>query len=418
MTIDLAAVQVHRDLALRKQLEADEGVRRAISKLRERWSGYGFGGRRSLLTGALRLTPSMAPDVAQALHSCRETIGLEPHVEVYVRPDPTFNAFCMRDPSGPVILGLSSHLVESFTPPELQFVIGHELGHAAFEHYKLPMPQTAMIEDMAGRMVSRPTSLDLYIWCRAAELSADRIGLLCQRDPEAAANSFFKLASGISTPRLKADLEAFAAQVESLASAPEARTEPRDDDDTLDCFSTHPYSPVRVRALLAFSKSASYLKAIGKGSKGLSDKKVAEIIDRDLSLMEPNYLQEKNVHSVLMRDILYRAGVLVMVADGEISENEISALRTLLGSDQVDEETGHEDMAALKKELEKMLDEAAEKVEFRDRARLVQHLTIIASADGVVDDREVHVMADVAEHLKVNPSIIGHTLRAAASPMD
>ena len=44
-------------------------------------------------------------------------------------------------------------------------------------------------------------------------------------------------------------VEAFASQVESLASAPSAAHEVRDDDDTLDCFSTHPYTPVRVRAL-------------------------------------------------------------------------------------------------------------------------------------------------------------------------
>jgi len=130
------------------------------------------------------------------------------------------------------VLTLTSRLLEQFTPAELRFVIGHELGHAALDHYGIPMPITAAIEDMAGTIVSRHTALKLYAWARSAEISADRIGLICAKDPEAAASGFFKLASGMSSDRVRPDLSAFARQVESLASAPEAREKPRDDDDT------------------------------------------------------------------------------------------------------------------------------------------------------------------------------------------
>src|SRR6185369_14823257 len=49
-----------------------------------------------------------------------------------------------------------------------------ELGHAVLDHFAIPMPNTATFEDVGGRLVDRPTQLKLYIWCRAAELSADR----------------------------------------------------------------------------------------------------------------------------------------------------------------------------------------------------------------------------------------------------
>ncbi|MBK8719165.1 MAG: M48 family metallopeptidase [Deltaproteobacteria bacterium] len=268
--------------------------------------------RRQLLTGALRLTRGMAPEVADSLAHCRELLGFSAPVEVYVRPEPVFNAGAIRNPGGgPHIIVISSRLLEVFTPEELRFVIGHEMGHMAFDHFGIPMPATAAVEDMAGQMVSRYNALRLYLWCRSAEITADRVGLVCAGDPVAAASGFFKLASGLSSPRVQTDLEAYATQVESLASAPEARSKPRHDDDTLDCFSTHPYSPLRVRAVVAFSKSRTYRSLTGQGDDGYSDDEVEAIVERDLSLMEPGYLEEKNEESTLMRRMLYCAGVSV-----------------------------------------------------------------------------------------------------------
>ena len=65
----------------------------------------------------------MAPEVADSLEQCRECIGFDRPVEIFVRPEPMFNAFCMKNDSGPVIIGLSSRLLEVFTPAELQFVL-------------------------------------------------------------------------------------------------------------------------------------------------------------------------------------------------------------------------------------------------------------------------------------------------------
>ena len=66
---------------------------------------------------------------------------------------------------------LSSRLLEAFSPEELRFVIGHELGHMVFDHFGIPMPHTAKVEDLAGPLVSRANALRLYVWCRSAEIS-------------------------------------------------------------------------------------------------------------------------------------------------------------------------------------------------------------------------------------------------------
>ena len=417
MATDPKLIQTPHDIDLRKKLSVDEGVNRALDRLQERWAGWGFGGRRRLLTGALRLTRSMAPDIADAMQACKDAIGYEAPVELYVRPEPVFNAFCMKDPAGKIVMGLSSHLLESFTPAELQFVMGHELGHAAYDHFGIPMPATASIQDYGGTMVSRPTALELFLWCRAAELSADRIGLICTQDPESAASSFFKLASGLSSSVVKSDLEAFASQVDSLASTPEARSEPRKEDDTLDAFLTHPYSPVRVRALLAFSKSKTYRSLTGQGENGYTDEAVQAIIERDFALMEPTYLDEQTAHSKLMRKALHHAGVLVAAANGVIVEQELEALRALLG-DTLTEHIKEADIATIAKEFAELAKEVSEEIDLSERARLAQHLTIIAAADGVVDDDELTEMIRISTALGVDPRIIHETLRAAEDPMD
>lgn len=414
MRIDPRQFQVRREQQLRDELMQDFGVRKALQKLQDLRGGRGYGYRRNLLSSTLRLTRSMSPEIADTVAECKAMIGHDAPVEVYVTPEHQFNASCYREVGGPTILTLSSRLLEAFTPAELRFVIGHELGHAALDHYGLPMPITATIEELGIPFVSRPTSLRLYAWCRSAELSADRIGLLCARDPEAAASGFFKLASGLASPRVKPDLATFARQVESLASAPEAR-EKEYDDDTLDCFSTHPYNPVRVRAVWAFSRSEPYLQALGRPTDSawpIED--VEAVVERDLQLMEPTYLEEKNEVSDILRRLLYTAGIAVAAASGEVEPSELEAIGRLLGNDHADAPS---DVPKVLGDLDGRI-RAALEVPLKNRAQLVQHLTIVAAADGNVSDAELHVMEDIARRLEVAPQVIHQTIRGAMHPID
>lgn len=413
-TVDALGVQARRDRGLRDELVGDRGVKKALEKFEQRASGYGFRHRRSLLAEAIRLNRRMAPQVAEALADCRELLGVTTPIEVFLEPKPTYSAFVSKGRTGPIVLGLSSRLLEEFSPAELRFVIGHELGHALYDHFGIPMPVTATIEDVGGTLVSRPVQLKLFVWCRAAEVSADRAGVLCAGDTEVAATAFFKMSSGLSRPVIKTDLEAFASQIESLASAPSAAHEVRDDDDTLDCFSTHPYTPVRVRALLAFGRSTAFTERLGRGGGDLSLDDVEAIVERDLALMEPSYLEDKGAEADKMRRALYCGGVTVAAAHAGVSNAELLALRALLGAKQA---AAVDDVAALRTELDGLLVELAG-ASLARRAQLVQHLTVIAGVDGHVADEEYAEMARIAEALAVPSQVIDQTLAGAAAPMD
>jgi len=118
---------------------------------------------------------------------------------------------------------------------------------------------------------------------------------------------------------------------------------------------------------------------------------------------------------VLMRRVLFCAGVKVAAANGEIAPSELRALRALLGAKNVDIP---DDLAAIEKELAEKVVEARAKVPFAGRAQLVQHATIIAAADGVVEERELTVLFELAEQLGIDPMVIDNTLAGAAAPMD
>lgn len=413
--ISAADIQSNRDRTLREELAADRGVSLAVNKLEERVSGYGFQTRRRLLTGALRLTKGVAPQIHGALSACREVLGFEHPVELYVKPDPIVQAFCAKSLGGPLIVGLSSRMLETFSDVELRFVIGHEIGHAMFDHFAIPMPQTATIEDVGGKLVTRPVQLRLYLWCRAAEISADRAGLACAQDEEAAAHALLKIASGLGGGIIQPDLQAFASQVESLLVTPAACAEERFEEHVLDCFDTHPYSPIRVRALLAFARSQTYRRAVGRGEDGITAEELEQLVEQDLAIMEPTYLEDRSELSELMRKVLYGAGVAVAAANGEIAESEMKALRALLGAKHADVP---DDVETVKKELESKFEEAKEKVTLMGRTQIVQHATIVAAADGVVDDRELAELTRIARGLDVDPEVIELTLAGAAAPMD
>jgi hypothetical protein len=359
----------------------------------------------------------MAPEVADTLAACREALGYREPVEVYVRPNPMLNAGVMRSAWGTGIMILSSRLLEVLTPAELRFVVGHELGHLALRHNDIPMPATAIVEDMAGVIVPRATALRLFHWARAAEISADRCGLVCGGDPEAAATGFFKIASGLSSARVHTDLEAYARQLDSMVSAPSARKKIEEDDKDLDCFSTHPYSPVRVRALLAFARSACYRFAAGLGSDGLGDAEVDALVDAELLHMEPSYLEEKSPEADAMRRLLFLGGLSVAAAHADVSEVEERALAALLGRETVSQ-PNRISVEDARKELEEKLAAVKDTVPLRRRGQLVQHLTVVAAADGHVADEEIAEMERLAVLAGVDPMLIHQTLRAATQPLD
>ncbi len=414
----LDRVRARRDRVLVTELLADKSVQLAQQRLEEQTNGYGMWGRRRLLVGALRLRRGMVPRLVTAFDACRALVGFTVPVELFVKPDPMFGAFMMKSPTGPLALAVTSRTIEAFSDAELRHVVGHELAHALYDHTRLPMPLTAMVEDLAGPIVGRAKAMELYLWSRAAELSADRVGLLCAGDVDAAARAFLKLASGLEDRDLgDIDAEAYASQADSLAAAPVARLKPREDDDTVEAYSTHPYPPLRLRALRLFAGSDVWFAARNAtaptGARPLAS--VEDEIEGALEAMEASYLEEKGELADLMRRLLFCAGHALAAADGALDERERKALVSLLGTEifwpkrKLDE---------LRAELAEKLPRARAEAPRTWRTQLVQHLAVIVAADAHVDERELALLDDVCAKLEVSRGVVDATLRTSAHPLD
>ncbi len=373
-----------------------------------------YNARKDLLKSALKLSPKLAPGIFAILERCRTNLGLTAEVELYVCSDTAFNAFCYPPVNGKYLIGVTSALLEKFEPDELAFVIGHEIGHAVFGHHRLPVQ--FLLHHGAGEL-SPLHAMKLYAWKRNAELSADRIGLICARNFDAAAQSFFKLSSGVTSSSLSFELKEYIAQFADLES--EMATQ---DVDPEDWYSTHPFSPMRLKALDMFNRSETYLKLTAKeGDAELSEEQLEFEIKKIMSLMEPSYLQESSGLATLMRDFVFLGGYLVAAANGVISGSEVAALGTLL-----DPATVQERLEAVKAlsvgEVKAEVATIAEKLNVMlpvvSKLNVIKDLTVIAGADGSVDEAELAALYEITEQLCIRHEFVDHVLSDAAEEGD
>lgn len=393
-------LQAEGDRDLRDRLLGDPAITSAIERLNKK--GLGEGARRHLLATATRLTASMAPEVHGIIDGCRETLGVEGTLEIYVYPEPRFNAAAVKPEKGRLLMMVSSSLLEAFEPDELRFVAGHEMGHFLFDHHAIP---TGAL--LSGQVRLAPQlALRLFAWQRYAEISADRAGLVCAGGLEPAARGLFKLASGLRGDRVQISVEGFLAQVGDLRR--EAETQDVDVQARRgDWFATHPFSPLRLKA--AELCVASEVMTPGGTSREDLEAKVQEL----MTLMDPSYLTAKTDVAETMRRLLFAGGVAVAVAAGGPAAPEaVAALEKLLGPGAMPPELKPEVIVA---DLPGRIEQVKAGVPPLRRAQVLRDLCVIARADGHVSENELEIIKDIATRVEVDLDLVSCALDAASA---
>lgn len=391
--LDAQAVRSSLDRELAAALLQDEVVQRAIQGVAQDGP---VGLRRHLLARALRLTPRVAPDTHALLRHCIERLGVELDVELYVQASADFNAGCTSPEEGRVFVLVTSALLEAFEGDELTFVLGHELGHHLYAHHQIPMHLVQQRGAAPPALVLR-----LLAWLRHAEISADRAGLLCCGALGGAARSLFKLSSGLRQAPGTDQIEAFIEQSVEFYRESES-LDAKVSAGQADWLSTHPFSPVRLRAAQAFALSCAFVP--GGPSMARVDVESQEL----MALMEPSYLHQDTDAAEAMRRALFAAAVLVANADGDIADHERDALAELLG-DRVPRELNPD---ALAKVLPERLERVNRLVPLPRRVVLVRDLASIARSDGHCHPEEAKVIQHVARALGVEGLVVDAALEA------
>jgi tellurite resistance protein len=393
-----AKIRCTNDLKLSQVLLENPDIKRVIARIKRlEEKGEQPATRRQLLTTSVRLSRAMAAGLHAKADHCVERLGIETPLELYAYASPQFNAACFKPEEGRVFIMFSSSLLEAFADQELLFVMGHELGHHVYRHHEVPIGYV-----LRGR---RPPpadlALDLFAWSRYAEVSADRAGAFCAEDLDSVARALFKLASGITSENVVTfKLDEFLSQVDDMLAFDD---EPGQGAPMQDWFSTHPFSPLRVKALTFFHES-SLMLAGGSDKPALEDK-----VQQLMSLMEPDYMQGKTDASRAMRDLFLAAAVVIADAYEGISDRERAALKRFLGKAYAVDAL---DSQRLREDLPRRITEARERNSLTQRMQVMRDICLIATTEKPVSDVELELLSEIATGLEVPDSFVSQCLDA------
>jgi Zn-dependent protease with chaperone function len=187
--------------------------------------------------------------------------------EVYITTNPVMNAYTSGQRRACIVL--HSALIEALTPDELCFVVGHELGHIMASHGLYRQLGDILIDywDILSSvvpipglsMLRIPLLLAYWEWYRRSEFTCDRAGLLCIQQVGPGLHALSKLAGKAVGYEDEVNIEETIQQMES-----------RKDVNKLvllvsimeNSGNTHPFVPVRLKALKEFEASEQFKKIL------------------------------------------------------------------------------------------------------------------------------------------------------------
>jgi hypothetical protein len=182
------------------------------------------------------VTPALESHLCKAL----DRVGVaRESVSAYIFSSPEIQALSITLDDESCLIGISSGLINLLEGEELQFVVGHEVGHYLCRH-------------RGYNPTHGLSNIGEFYLSRNQEISADRIGAVAAGSPEPCIRALIKTCSGLSSNHLRFDAGAYLRQ---LTSASEVGI---GEDDT---FSTHPSIAVRGRALMYFTLELAELLA-------------------------------------------------------------------------------------------------------------------------------------------------------------
>ncbi len=218
----------------------------------------------------IRVTKQNYPKIYEYLEYACQILDIKKVPDLYIEWGYSINA-CTVGSERPIIV-LNSGLLDLCNDDEIMFIIGHECGHIKSDHmlYHM-MGQTinGIIDAIPfGNIAAAPLQYALYYWSRMSEFTADRAGLLCCQDKDAAIRAFMKMAGMPIKQFNEMSYQTFIHQATEFKQL---------DYDALNkavkfisiMDSSHPWTVMRAAELLNWINSgayASFVKDSGKRS--------------------------------------------------------------------------------------------------------------------------------------------------------
>ncbi len=244
--------------ALRKVPGLEPVARKLFSAIGDRSLRLAF------LGSAVRVDQHQFPAVFERYRKAARLLDVHPLPELYLAQTPFVNAGAMG--LGKPFIVLNSGSLDLLTEDELQFILGHELGHVLSGH-ALFKTVLRLVLRLSLVLVSIPVgsaalfalSAALLEWDRKSELSADRAGLLATQDPSVGLSALMKMAGGGHTDEMS--LPEFLEQAREYEEAGNVA------DSVLKLLhltgQSHPFPVLRLAELKRWAEGDEYERIVG-----------------------------------------------------------------------------------------------------------------------------------------------------------
>ena len=232
-------------------------------------------GRIALISNYVKISKELFPSINESIELAFNKLNITQNdkINFYLTASSESNAFCRVSPStSHVDIVINSRLIELMSKDELSSVIGHELAHYLYKHYLYPDP---------GQSVNETGYINRLSLSKAAEISADRVGLIACGDLKFSLQSLFKNITGLPDKYIQFDYDFFLKQLNDLKEF---------SNNFSQLYSTHPSILNRIQALIWFSQTIEYQKNIvgnNEGKFSLKDvdakinKSITEVIGKE-----------------------------------------------------------------------------------------------------------------------------------------
>jgi Zn-dependent protease with chaperone function len=242
---------------------ASSAIRKSLSIVEE-------GLRLQLLSSSVRISEQQLPEIQDLLIEASKILTV-PTPELYIQSSSVANAYTLasvtsknsnsksdKSPASKPIIVVTSALLEQCSPPEIQAILGHELGHLKCEH---------SIYLTLGSLIASTLPIQnqfVQDWRLAAEYSCDRAALLVAQDIDVVNGAMLKLFAGTNNEDL--NVEAFLAQSQEYDELLE-KSNPLVKRSIQRERRTHPLPVRRLSELKKWSESDEYQKLLKRAAQ-------------------------------------------------------------------------------------------------------------------------------------------------------
>jgi hypothetical protein len=282
------------------------------------------------LLNSILVSPLVTPIIDKSVNKVIDRLHIpKESVKVYVYASAEIQAECYAGNDTDCVVRLSSGLIDILEDEEIEFVIGHEIGHFLYSH------------SLAAASENNE-SLELSIQKRAQEISADRIGLLASESLDSSIRAMMKTISGLSTKYLKFNVGAFLSQLSNTESF----------KSQISVNSSHPSMLVRCRALLWFSMCDTFKRGDQNYHCDEVDRlneKIKEDIDKFVDAKARERIDE------LKQDLALWLSASLIIEDGNFDKEEQTKFAKMFNQDTLDKLKrflSNQSASSLKKSIE------------------------------------------------------------------